>query len=74
MSTTFHARPFGRFTEIKNNLRGRKLITTIKTPIFSETVLTKRLCKRLCKGLCIEIKEETQSKLKEKNTPQDLKR
>ena len=34
MTIVFHARPFGRFIEIKSNLRWKNFIERIKTPIF----------------------------------------
>ena len=60
MTTVFHARQYGRFVEIKNNLK-RKFIKIIKAPIFLEELLA------------IEIRYEPQSNSEEKDNPSILK-
>ena len=39
MTTVFHTRPYGRFTEIQSKLKRKNLIERIKVPIFLEAVL-----------------------------------
>ena len=61
MKTAFHARSYGRFIEIKSNLRKKNFIERIKAPIFLEAVVA------------IEIMEDVQSNLDEKDNPSILK-
>ena len=57
MTTAFHARPYGRFIEIRRILGERNLIEQVKAPIFLKAVLA------------IEIIQEPQSNLEEKDSP-----
>ena len=62
MTIVFHARLYGKFIEIQSNLRRKKFLEQITAPIFLTTVLV------------IEIMQESQSNLEEKDKPQHLKR
>ena len=61
MTRIYHAWPYGRFIEIKSNLRGKKFIQQFYAPIFLEAVLA------------IGTMWEHQSNLKEKVNPSILK-
>ena len=61
MTTVFPARSYGRFIEIKSNLRKKNFIEQIKAPIFLEAVVA------------IEIMEDIQSNLDEKDNSSILK-
>ena len=39
MTTVFHAKPYGRFIEVRTTSRERNFLEQIKAPIFVEAVL-----------------------------------